>query len=410
VAAKQISEKTGIAIKRIDFCDPQGGKGPCDRYAAVIKSNIRRYLNENHNVTCASEFVEACHSHKGVKGVFALNCQIDNTDRKKEIACKIKNISDYFNFEYQRNGLLVHRSWNVGSGLLIPWSQLNCDRNICNLISKGSEGFVHDWVQAKEKSNDQNMDIDDCNGQEEILSQNFSEQRNLYECNVEEGCTAEFLKFGNLLNHILVGKHHRVIEKFSLKDTAMKMYHCQLEEVENRRIISLDMNLIDMVDDEMSSLSKGWALPIRRSNTEFSDKQRDYLKKKFDEGVSGVKHWKPKEVASDMETLKENQKFYFSANEILSESQIRSFFGRIKRERQIKTKQKTPTNKVFVKEKIVERFDDEDDDQEIDSDLQELEDDFQDIEGAVEEIKILEDVYTNAKKVLESSSYRINQE
>jgi hypothetical protein len=92
------------------------------------------------------------------------------------------------------------------------------------------------------------------------------------------------------------------------------------------------------------------------------------------------------------------------------ESQIRSFFGRIKRERQIKATQKTPTTKVFVKEKIVERFDDEDDDQEIDSDLQELEDDFQDIESAVEEIKILEDVYINAKKVLESSSYRINQE
>ncbi|CAF4791182.1 unnamed protein product, partial [Rotaria sp. Silwood2] len=42
VAARQISEKTGIAIRRIDFCDPQGGQGPCDCYAAVIKSNIRR--------------------------------------------------------------------------------------------------------------------------------------------------------------------------------------------------------------------------------------------------------------------------------------------------------------------------------------------------------------------------------
>jgi len=52
-SAKHISEQTGVAIKRIDFCDPQGGKGPCDRYAVVIKSNVRRYLNENHNVTTA---------------------------------------------------------------------------------------------------------------------------------------------------------------------------------------------------------------------------------------------------------------------------------------------------------------------------------------------------------------------
>ncbi|CAF1490257.1 unnamed protein product, partial [Rotaria sordida] len=54
VSAKQISEKTGIVVKRCDFCDPQGGKGPCDRCAAIIKSIIRRYLNENHNVTTAS--------------------------------------------------------------------------------------------------------------------------------------------------------------------------------------------------------------------------------------------------------------------------------------------------------------------------------------------------------------------
>jgi hypothetical protein len=35
VSAKHVSERTGISIRRIDFYDPQGGKGPCDRYAAV---------------------------------------------------------------------------------------------------------------------------------------------------------------------------------------------------------------------------------------------------------------------------------------------------------------------------------------------------------------------------------------
>jgi hypothetical protein len=51
----------------------------------------------------------------------------------------------------------------------------------------------------------------------------------------------------------------------------MTMYHSKLEEVENRRIISFDMNVID---DKMNPLSKGWALSIRKSNTEFSDKQQ----------------------------------------------------------------------------------------------------------------------------------------
>ena len=89
VSAKHVSERTGISIRGVDFCDPQGGKGPCDRYAAVIKSNVRRYLNENHNVTTASEFVEACHSHKGVKGVHAFDCRIENNKLKKSTKCTI---------------------------------------------------------------------------------------------------------------------------------------------------------------------------------------------------------------------------------------------------------------------------------------------------------------------------------
>ncbi|CAF3986425.1 unnamed protein product, partial [Rotaria magnacalcarata] len=37
VSALQLSEMAGITVKRVDFCDPQGGKGSCDRYAAVIR-------------------------------------------------------------------------------------------------------------------------------------------------------------------------------------------------------------------------------------------------------------------------------------------------------------------------------------------------------------------------------------
>ena len=110
VIAKQLLEKSRITITQIDFCGPPGDKGPCDSYTVVIKSNIRRYLNENHNVTTVSEFVEECHSYKVVKGVLALNCKIANNIHKKEIKCKIKQRTNYFNFEHLKIGLLVHRS------------------------------------------------------------------------------------------------------------------------------------------------------------------------------------------------------------------------------------------------------------------------------------------------------------
>ena len=41
VGASIIGEQYGVTIKRLDFSDPQGGKGPCDRKAATIKSHMR---------------------------------------------------------------------------------------------------------------------------------------------------------------------------------------------------------------------------------------------------------------------------------------------------------------------------------------------------------------------------------
>ena len=135
---------------------------------------------------------------------------------------------------------------------------------------------------------------------------------------------------------------------------------------------------------------------MRKSNTEFSVKQRDYLTKKFDQGISGGRHWKPKEVVVRYgKNLRENNEFYFSANEVLNENQIRSFFGRVKRDRQVGAAKQMPNDKASAKKQVVKDFDEENDDEEIDSGLQESEDDFQDIESSVEEIKMLKNIYTN---------------
>lgn len=62
-------KESGIIAKRVDFSDPQGGKGPCDRYAAAIKAHVRRYINEGHDVLTGTQLKEAILSHSGVRGV-----------------------------------------------------------------------------------------------------------------------------------------------------------------------------------------------------------------------------------------------------------------------------------------------------------------------------------------------------
>lgn len=210
----QLSRLTGTTVKRVDFCDPQGGKGPCDRYAAVIKSNVRRYLNENHNVTNATEFVEACHSYKGVKGVLAVNCRLEKNDEKNNTKCTINQIRNFYNFEYKEDGLLVHRSWNVGLGMLIQWSRLNLDRNIGDIVSSTDEDLSHDWIYTEDRCSRHTKDADESKANGDEVSQSSDAQVKLYTCDVEEGCTAEFLNFGSLINHILLGKHSRTVERF----------------------------------------------------------------------------------------------------------------------------------------------------------------------------------------------------
>ena len=45
-----LKSKTGVSVRRVDFSDPQGGKGACDRKAATIKAHVRRQVNEGHDV------------------------------------------------------------------------------------------------------------------------------------------------------------------------------------------------------------------------------------------------------------------------------------------------------------------------------------------------------------------------
>ena len=54
-----MEEATGIKVERVDFSDPQGGKGPCDRRAATMKAHVLRYINEGHDVVSANDLKQA---------------------------------------------------------------------------------------------------------------------------------------------------------------------------------------------------------------------------------------------------------------------------------------------------------------------------------------------------------------
>ena len=134
-ACPKISTNTGIHIKRVDFSDPQGGKGSCDRKAATVKGHVRRYINEGNDVETAEDFKTAILSHGGLAGVKVV--LLDDPQFRYDIQGKWDGISTLNNFLYDVNGtsVIVWKSYNIGPGRKLLWSSLPSKSDSYKLLS-----------------------------------------------------------------------------------------------------------------------------------------------------------------------------------------------------------------------------------------------------------------------------------
>ena len=115
-ACRSMGDVTGIAVSRVDFSDPQGGKGPCDRKAATIKAHVRRFVNEGHDVQTPKDLETAMLSAEGVPGV---RVTLVDSLGIKDSPIKLDGISLINNLPYTGASMRVWRSYNVGCGKII---------------------------------------------------------------------------------------------------------------------------------------------------------------------------------------------------------------------------------------------------------------------------------------------------
>ena len=115
---QEISANTGVKIVRVDFSDPQGGKGAADRLAASCKSHIRAFINEGHDVCTASDLKEALLSHGGLEGVRVVS--LDTIEETPDDVQTITGITKLNNFEFSSVGSIsCWRAYSVGQGKVI---------------------------------------------------------------------------------------------------------------------------------------------------------------------------------------------------------------------------------------------------------------------------------------------------
>ena len=113
LACPAIEKSSGVRIARIDFSDPQGGKGAADRMAATCKSHIRIHLNEGNDVSSANQMRDALLSGGGITGVrvAVLPTICDSPDQPK-----IAGINKLNNFQFRDGNLVAWRAYNIGGG------------------------------------------------------------------------------------------------------------------------------------------------------------------------------------------------------------------------------------------------------------------------------------------------------
>ena len=88
-----LGERAGIRIVRYDFSEPQAGKDVCDRRIATVKSHMRRYINEGHDIKSASDMKAAIDSYGGVKGCQAAVVKVQESSQTMK-----KHILNFFLF------------------------------------------------------------------------------------------------------------------------------------------------------------------------------------------------------------------------------------------------------------------------------------------------------------------------
>ena len=330
IGAIQAGDSHGVTVRRLDFSDPQGGKGACDRKAATIKAHIRVHLNEGHDVETASQMVDAILSSGGVPG---LNVSLCNSVVSPSSAAQVKidGVSTVANIEYGSTYIRLWKAYGIGPGKKIPLSKINIPVNFqIARLSTDSAGKVCDQFSAVKSRTATTSTASQSSREDPPPTSLPSESSELYAC-PEEGCTKSYQRFSALQRHLDCGKHVRALESETMLDKAVRGYAARLEGQFTSVPQFGEVTKSTDAPAQQSRLQMGWALKLAQtSRARFSDKQREFLTNKFMIGETTGQKASPQQVARSMLTARdETGKRRFSSAEFLTAKQIASFFSRL---------------------------------------------------------------------------------
>jgi hypothetical protein len=199
-------------------------------------------------------------------------------------------------------------------------------QKLLQLYSESISSLSHLVYESESDSENDEEDREQSEKEKE-----YQDRSTTFDC-PENECVKRFRKYGNLLQHVPSGKHRLKLEKMTLLDRTKLLYKETLESVHDQPLPSLPLQfkvVKSTAKEPLSALEANWAVLTKKPPAPFSDKKKKYLNAKFDAGVQDME-WDPKAVALEMEVGMTNSgESLFERHEWLTDTQIKSFLGRI---------------------------------------------------------------------------------
>jgi len=299
---------------------------------------MRIYLNSGQDVETPEQMKSAVESSGGMPGVRVMLCDTQNIP--KSVPVKWEGVSFIHNIEYGNEGMRVWRSYAVGPGKFLPWSQFHFPENfsvptLTILEDARDPKATFTAITARRKSSQTQQ------GEEQLASgvgdASDEQSEDDMECHCklfacpEEGCVKSFQRLSSLEHHLDVGRHKYALESLTLLDKAMMSYASKLEQ----GVATVDNPIEDTgaakAPDSRSSLSMGWALKSSGTQrTRLTENQKQYLTEVFKIGEQTGKKADPSNVSKSMRKVRNvDGSSRFDSSSYLTAQQVASFFSRL---------------------------------------------------------------------------------
>ena len=280
--------------------------------------------------------------------------------KKKDKAPSIPGMTYFNHIEFEEDGIKVNKHSTIGAGKFIPLKPCEMTMDLTyEVFPSGTDGPKRTFKPFRkggtiEPIQEENMTEEEA----ELSGENESPPDVKVQCN-NNFCDATFDTFQDRDKHF-----HEGACSLTVYETVSKMWTAQFsidmfetltpQQKRSMATFLTPLELARVTDTERradldfnSNFEEGFALKQSKDRKSFTSDQLNFVKSAFDQGeVSKSRKVKPEEVVARMRRVKvkddEGQEvFLFSKKDWLSETQVRSLFGRFARERNTKGKKAT---------------------------------------------------------------------